>query len=179
MWYNKKNADFATTEYIKTISETNLQIGHLTRTDKPLIYDNPHKFLTIQEPFEENEEPGIPTIQLKILNKKIIAIVDTAAEISLINENILSKIQEDKLKIVPVKKQNLVATNQKKIGEISKKMHVTPEIDGKEYLMEFFIFKGMNNDCLIGIDNLNMNNAKIDLENYMLTLGEENGITST
>ncbi|XP_071056117.1 GATA zinc finger domain-containing protein 14-like [Onthophagus taurus] len=114
------------------------------------FYDNPHNFLNFPDE-EEMLYNLIPKIEIRIRNLTIKAIIDTAAEISLINKDMASKIENLENILEKIKKIDLITANKKKMGQIGEKIFVNLIIKDKAYLMEFYIFEGMTHDCLIGI----------------------------
>lgn len=116
----------------------------------------------------------MPFIKI-ICNKNIslTALVDTGAEISLINAKIIEKEFENfKNKILKSKKINLYTANGKKLGEINKSININVQIGKETIPQSFLLIPDMLVDVILGNDFLSVNNAIINLESGKIIIGE-------
>lgn len=144
------------------------QLSVLNNNNK-LFYDNPHNFLELDE---VNIKPisFIPSIKIKIQDFKTKAILDTAAEISLIKTEKALKLKDFDKCVDKIKKIELISANQKKMGQISQKIITLVEINNKSYLMEFYLYDQIPYNCLIGVDNIKKYDMILDFEKEQLKI---------
>ncbi|XP_071054943.1 putative uncharacterized protein DDB_G0282499 [Onthophagus taurus] len=164
----KKNLDETQEIIIKALNYFN--INH---NNNKKFYDNPHNFLDFYNEKLPTTYNIIPTIKIKIQNLTIRAILDTAAEISLLNTSVATKITNLNNIIEKIKKIEILSANKKKMGTIDKKIFTTVDINGKGYLMEFYLYEGMSFECLIGIDNIVKHEMILNFENKKLVIDKE------
>lgn len=114
---------------------------------------------------------NLPCINVEIKNLNLIALLDTGAEVSLINESIVNNnptiFQRN---IVKISKVKLVNANGKKFAESNKVININFKVKGNEFNGEFVIMTSMKFDVIIGEDILRKLRAKIDLGTRNLEL---------
>ncbi|KAK9687824.1 Aspartyl protease [Popillia japonica] len=140
---------------------------NIYRLDAPRFYDNPHKFLS-EDPEEILEESNhaLPYINVRIQNLQISAIIDTAAEVSLIRKEVVDKLEDIEKNIVNIKKIQIISTKQKKLGTLSKKLNIEVKVNNQPYIMEFYVFEEMKVERIIGIDSIRNMEMVLNLLNF-------------
>lgn len=112
---------------------------------------------------------NLPYIKIKLGNNYVIALIDTGAEFSLVNEQFINKYREElKGKIIPIKNINLVTINKKKINTVKKQLNCDLEIEKYKIKGEMLITSDMTIDLLIGMNILSDNHMIINLEKRVL-----------
>ena len=129
-------------------------------------YRHPKEFIT----FEQNEgtilNNKLPFINVECNNVKMIGLVDTGAEVSLISNKIVEEnVTKFQKYISKTNKIYLQTTNGKKIAELNRIVNINVKLGEKTVNHNFVIMTGMNNlNILLGNDFLSENEAIIDLK---------------
>lgn len=96
---------------------------------------------------------------------KLKALIDTGAEYSLINEQIIEENKgKFKNEIMSIKNVNLITANGKKINTVRKQLNSKIILGKSSLITEILIVPDMNVDIIIGMNILNQNNIIINLE---------------
>lgn len=97
----------------------------------------------------------LPHVSCKLGNKELHCLIDTGAQISLLNKDLVDKEIENLGTFVPIKNTNLITANGKKIITVNKIFCVKINIEGMSLDVEFVIIPNLNKNCILGIDFLN------------------------
>lgn len=129
-------------------------------------YRHPKEFITFEQNAETILNNKLPFINIECNNIKMIALIDTGAEVSLISDEIIeqnaTKFQNHILK---TNKIYLQTANGKKIAELNKIVNVNVKLGEKTVDHSFVIMPGMNNlNILLGNDFLSENGAIVNLQ---------------
>lgn len=123
------------------------------------------------EQTEHTKHSNLPIININIQNLDLKALIDTGAEISLINEDIINKYKNNfQQKQIKISKIKLVNANGKKFAESSRVLHSSFIVQQENFDGEFVVIPSMNFDIIIGEDILSKLRAKIDFEERTLQL---------
>lgn len=107
---------------------------------------------------------NLPLIEINIENIKINALLDTGAELSLINENVINQnLNKFKNNIIRISKVTLVNASGKKFAECNKVLNTTFTVQNINFQAEFVIMNNMKFDIILGEDILTKLSAKIDM----------------
>lgn len=136
------------------------------------FYENPQSFINLDDrPPSTPNYNVIPSLKISLNGQEIKSILDTGAQISLISKHIIERDPELKKALVPIKKMNIIATNNKRLGTISNSLNIIANLNGNSHIMRFFVFDQLMYDAIVGIDNirklqmiLNFTNNKITIE---------------
>lgn len=106
---------------------------------------------------------------------KIKSLIDTGAEISLINEEIIKlNLNDFENNVVKTDAMNLVTANNKKFSTINKTLMANIEIAKTTMMDSIMIMKDMKMDCILGMDLLEKFDVRIDVPNRLITVrGDE------
>lgn len=132
------------------------------------------EFIDIGNDHEQSVETKIstlPIIIINIQNLQLKALLDTGAELSLINENIINKYHNDfKNNTIKISKIKLVNANGKKFAECNRVLNSVFTVQNEIFQGEFIIMPSMNFDIIIGEDILTKLRAKIDMGGKILNI---------
>lgn len=135
------------------------------------------EYLDYENGLEGNDElnkSSLPIINVKINKIDVQALIDTGAEISLINEAVVEKIlNKSNVNIMKVSKIKLLNANGKKFAEGNRVMNVTCEVQCEKFEGDFVVIKDMNFDIIVGEDILTKQEVKIDMGERTLRIGEK------
>ena len=109
-------------------------------------------------------------IPIRISGKTFMAVVDSAAQVSVINNTLLKQLGPS-VKL----KEYVMLTGAGKESQIEAR--ITDEIPveiGKSKLKWKFVTAEINDDIILGIDFLEYNKAVIDLSNFSVSINREN-----
>lgn len=99
---------------------------------------------------------ALPFINLNIKNVNFKTLIDSGAEVSLIQEErleLISNYTDDTIKITAT---NIVSANRKKMGQINRRICIEVTISEQKYIMQFYILKNLFYECILGIDNMRL-----------------------
>lgn len=120
---------------------------------------------------EETKNSTLPIISINIQNLKFKALLDTGAELSLINESIIKQHNENfKHNTIKISKINLLNANGKKFAECNKVLNANFIVENETFQGEFVVMPGMKFDVIMGEDILSKLRAKIDLGERILKI---------
>ena len=106
---------------------------------------------------------NLPIIDLEIQGIKIKALIDTGAEVSLINSNLIDE-NKDKLKnLISISKIKLLNVNGRRFADSNKILNTKIRVLGEEFYGEFVVITNMRFDMILGEDLLTKLRAKIDM----------------
>jgi predicted aspartyl protease len=113
----------------------------------------------------ENNLYGCPHVQLDIGKEKLIAVLDTRAEISLMPEKIFESLLAKCLKVpqLPVVNGALITAFGNRTKRIKRQALVEFKINGFSYEQVFMIAPNLVPDAILGVNFLKENNVVIDL----------------
>lgn len=107
---------------------------------------------------------NLPIIEIKFQNITLNALIDTGAELSLINENIVNEyLSNFKNNIIRISKVSLIDAGGRKFANCNKVLNATFTVQNEKIQAEFVIMGNMNFDVIIGEDILTKIRAKIDM----------------
>lgn len=113
----------------------------------------------------------LPFIKAKINNIKVNALVDTGAELSLLNEKII-EINQNEFKnlIIKTKNINLITINNKRITQVNKNVIARIKIENVEIEEGLLIMNGLKVDCIMGMDLIEKFGLVIDVPNRIIMM---------
>uniref|UniRef100_A0A1Y1MVB1 RNA-directed DNA polymerase n=1 Tax=Photinus pyralis TaxID=7054 RepID=A0A1Y1MVB1_PHOPY len=115
----------------------------------------------------------LPQLDINILGKTAVAMIDTGAEISLISEKFIKENlgRLEKFTIM-IKGMRVTTANQKSFALIKRKFILGFEVQGLHIENEMFVLAGMQMDCIIGADILRKHKGIINFEEGSVTIGK-------
>lgn len=120
---------------------------------------------------EQIKSSNLPLVEVNIQNLNLKALIDTGAEVSLINEEIIIKNSNRfHKKLINVSRIKLCNVNGKKFAESRKVLNTKFIVHNKNFEGEFVVVPNINFDIIIGEDILSKLRAKIDLGKRILKL---------
>lgn len=147
----------------------------MTSIGKVSSYVHPREFIADDNIDLTSEEIfTLPKIILIVEGQKLLTLVDTGAETSLINEGkVMEKLALFENKILPIKSLNLITANSRKITTINQMLVAKVQLGNVERLEGLMIMRNLKIDCLIGMDLLTKFKVKINIEEKSLEVGGE------
>lgn len=124
--------------------------------------------------YEEKKDKVLPIINITIDNKNYKALVDTGAELSLINDNIVTENHQFFVnKIINISKINLKNANGKKLAELNRLVNVDINILDFIVNCEFLIMPKLQFDVILGADILGEAEAFLNFKSKCLEIGKK------
>lgn len=115
-----------------------------------------------------------PTVNLTICGQSFPAIIDTGAEISIMNGAVLDELRGSKhrkeLVCLPTTGVALIGFSGARLKNIREQVVVNVELGGEEFPMNFVIARNINTEIIIGMDMLTRHAVRIACQQKMLYL---------
>ncbi|XP_036139609.1 uncharacterized protein LOC118644672 [Monomorium pharaonis] len=111
--------------------------------------------VSIQDQSADRGKPT-PYVQVSMRNIRIKALVDTGAQISAVTKNLFDKLNSEALemRIIPIRKFVLRGAFNDKGQPIANRVQLKFEIEGREFIHEFYVVKNLSYEMILGIDFL-------------------------
>lgn len=125
----------------------------------------------LHDPANAEEAACLPIIKIRINGVELRVLVDTGAEISLINENIiLDHCEIFQTKIVPIRCINLITANSRKITTVNQMLIGEIKIGEVIRTEGIMIMKNLKLQGLLGVDLLHNFKVKIDMDKKQIEI---------
>lgn len=120
---------------------------------------------------KHTSDSQLPIINLKVQNINLKALLDTGAELSLINEKILQQNKQNfDQQTIKISKIRLINATGKKFAESNRVINLNFTVQKQIFNGEFIIVPKLNFDIILGEDILSKLRAKIDLGERILQI---------